>query len=245
MMTCVFLGATTFSEAVLNSLISQKSTVVKAVFAVPKTFSISYSKAKVRNTNFADLKSIAKKLKVPYHEINGTQGHKLSDYEGLIKKINPDVILVMGWYYMIPASIRNLSKYGAWGIHASLLPDYAGGAPLVWAMINGENQTGVSLFKLSDGVDDGDIIAQKKIKISANDNIKTLYDKATHTSIEILNTSLKQGVKKIKITPQNLSKQKIYPQRSPADGKIDWTWSADNIRNFIRAQTKPYLNCMV
>ena len=70
-------------------------------------------------------------------------------------------MLILGWFYKVPKSIRDLSKLGAWGIHASLLPKYAGGSPLTWAIINGEKQTGITLFRLDDGIDDGDIISQK------------------------------------------------------------------------------------
>ena len=62
-------------------------------------------------------------------------------------KLKPDVILALGWYYIVPKSIRDIPKYGAWGIHASLLPEYAGGAPLVWSIINGE-KTEVTLFRM-------------------------------------------------------------------------------------------------
>jgi methionyl-tRNA formyltransferase len=70
---------------------------------------------------------------------------------------NPDAFLVAGWYHMIPKIWRNLAP--AYGLHASLLPDYSGGAPLVWAMINGETKTGVTLFQMDDGVDSGPIVA--------------------------------------------------------------------------------------
>ena len=68
-------------------------------------------------------------------------------------------MLFIGWYYIVPKSLRSLAKYGAWGIHASLLPKYAGGAPLSWAIINGEKKTGVTLFKLESGIDNGDIFS--------------------------------------------------------------------------------------
>ena len=239
-MNIVFLGCTSFSETILQELIKLKNVTISAIFSIPVDFSISYSKEKVRNTNFADLSTYAQDLNIPFYSIDSEKGKRITDYTETLKDLNPDVILVMGWYYMVPKKIREIANYGAWGIHASLLPNYAGGAPLVWAIIEGEKRTGVSLFKLSDGVDDGDIITQAEFPIEPNDTIKEVYDKATSASIEVLNDVFSRGIDQIEVKVQDKTKIKVYPQRSPADGEIDWSWPSEKIRNFIRAQTKPY-----
>lgn len=239
-MKIVFLGCTSFSETILKELIKHKNMSISAIFSIPVDFSISYSDEKVRNTNFADLTKYANDLNIPIFWVDSDKGQRITDYTDKLKQFNPDVILVMGWYYMVPKKIRELAKYGAWGIHASLLPNYAGGAPLVWAIIEGQNSTGVSLFKLSDGVDDGDIIAQAEFPIEINDTIKEVYNKATLASIKLLNDVFRSDIKQIEFKVQDKTKIKIYPQRSPIDGEIDWNWPAEKIRNFIRAQTKPY-----
>ena len=236
----VFLGCTKFSEEILSELISKVDNAeIKLIFSTPKKFKISYSKKKVKNFNYSNLEHIAKKNNIDYYQINHEKGENITDFYKTILSVKPDIILVMGWYYMVPKKIRETAKLGAWGIHASLLPDYAGGAPLVWAIINGEKKTGVSLFKLENGVDDGDIISQKEFDIKENDNINDVYKKATKASkkilLEILGTT-----KDYKFKPQDKSKIKIYPQRKPEDGEINVNWSADKIHDFIRAQTKPY-----
>ena len=109
---------------------------------------------------------------------------------------------------------------------------------MVWAMINGEKETGVSLFKMEDGIDDGAIILQEKISIDYDDTIKTLLEKALISSKKILLSALNQ--KSVTYNPQDKSKIKVYPQRSPEDGEIDWSLDGEKIRNFVRAQTKPY-----
>ena len=139
---------------------------------------------------------------------------------------------------MIPKSIREIPVEGVWGIHASLLPNYAGGAPLVWAIINGETKTGVTLFKMDSGVDDGPIIDQKALAINHDDNIGTIIKKVAKISKVIIFKSLMRD--KIKYMPQDKSKIKVFPQRNPADGEIDWSWDSVKIKNFVRAQTKPY-----
>ena len=238
----IFLGATEFSKELLMHLINN-GFIPEAIFAIPREFYILYRnkgiRRKVINFNYANLKSISEKFNIPYFEINGEKGKKLKDYREVIKSISPHLILVLGWYYMVPKSIRSIAPFGAWGIHASLLPKYAGGAPLVWAIINGEKETGVTLFKLSDGIDDGDIIAQRSFTIDFYDSIKDVYRKAIKASKDILLDSL-INIDKIKFKPQDKSKIEVYPQRTPEDGKIDWNGSVIEIYNFIRAQTNPY-----
>jgi methionyl-tRNA formyltransferase len=236
-MRIIFFGCTKFSEILLKNLLLENHSIV-GVFSIPEKFNISYSDAKVKNTNFADIKLIAKENNILHYEVDSVPGKKTSDYSLEIMKLKPDVILVLGWYYMVPKSIRDIPKYGAWGIHASLLPEYAGGAPLVWSIINGEKKTGVTLFRMESGVDDGDIIAQESFPILDQDTIKEVYEKATISSIKILRQVLISS--KVEFKPQDKTKIKIYPQRSPEDGLIDWSWDIERIKNFIRAQTKPY-----
>jgi len=233
-----FLGATNYSKELLLFLI-ENNLIPKAIFSIPQEFNISYSEKKVKNINHANLKAIAEKHSIPYYEIDSIEGKKTKDYESIIKELNLNLILVLGWYYMVPKSTRALTKYGAWGIHASLLPKYAGGAPLNWAIINGEKETGVTLFRMEDGVDDGDIIAQKAFSIEQEDTIKEVYDKATVVSKQIL-TEVLSNIESIKFTSQDKSKIEVFPQRSPKDGRIDFSKTAKEIYDFVRAQSSPY-----
>lgn len=237
-MKIVFLGATKFSEAMLLHLLENNIPVAK-LFTIPSEFSISYSATKVKNYNFADLAAIGKKFGIPCALVDSVNGSTINDYYNEIQSLSPDVILVMGWYYMVPKKIRDLAVYGAWGIHASLLPEYAGGAPLVWAIIKGQKKTGVSLFRLDNGVDDGDIISQAEIIIEDNDTIKEVYQKAIDVSKKILSDSL-LNIHEVQFHPQDKTKIKVYPQRKPEDGEIDLSWPARQIHNFIRAQAPPY-----
>ena len=239
MMKVAFLGCTKYSEELLRSIIENKSCEVLVIFAIPKKFKLNYSQEPVTNSNYADLSVFARKLNIPFYLINGEKGNRIIDYKSLLSELKTDVILVMGWYYMVPDSIRNLAKYGAWGIHASLLPNYAGGAPLVWAIIEGQEKSGVTLFKLDSGVDDGDIIKQSEFKIDKLDDIALVYEKATALSKKILNDALSLGDKN-EFRPQNTGELKIYPQRSPEDGEINLEWDSERIYNFVRAQSSPY-----
>ena len=164
-----------------------------------------------------------------------------SMYDVFLNRCRPDLVLVLGWYYMIPKKARKMPKFGTLGIHASLLPKYRGGAPIPWAIINGETKTGVTLFSIEDGVDNGDIVAQESFSIEEYDDCRTVYNKATKASLEILREYLpKITGEKVRYTKQREDEASYFPQRSPEDGEIDWSDSTKSIYNFVRAQTRPY-----
>lgn len=235
----IFLGSTLFSQQLFDELILDKDIEIVAIFSIPEKFNISYSKDKVKNYNYHSFIQEAQKYNIKRFEVD-SNNKKLDSYEDIIKILNADILLVLGWYYMIPKNIRELAKYGAWGIHASLLPNYAGGAPLTWAIINGEKKTGVTLFKMDDGVDNGPIIAQNEFLIEDNDTIKEVYEKATIESKKMLKDVLKRDFKNIVFKEQDQKAIEVFPQRNPNDGQIDLSKSAKDISNFIRAQSSPY-----
>lgn len=231
-----FLGASAFGYALLETLIKKRYDIV-AIMTLPQKFRISYSPKPITLFYYKDFNALAVKYNIPLIRVR----RRLKDYFEKIKEFSPDLILVLGWYHFVPKNIRALPRKGCIGIHASLLPSYAGGSPLVWAIINGETETGVSMFYLNEGIDSGDIIAQRKFSIRPNDDIVTLYQKATNVSTELLLEYLPRfELGNAPRYKQNFSLRSIYPQRSPKDGKIDWTKSTREIRDFIRAQTKPY-----
>lgn len=158
-----------------------------------------------------------------------------------VAQLQPDLTLVAGWYYMVGKDLRNVAPKGAIGLHGSLLPKYRGGAPLVWSMINGEEEGGISLFYLEDGVDAGDIIGQERFLIEDDDTIADSLVKLEEAGERLLERYLPLLAKgEAPRIPQNHSEATEFPQRSPADGEVDWSKSASEIRNFIRAQTRPY-----
>lgn len=231
----IFLGSTKYGGDILESLL-QKGCIPKAIFSIPEYFSISYSKTQVRNYNFYDFETLAKQNEIPFYWVD--QSTPLQVYADKIKEWRLEFMLVAGWYYKIPPPIYTLSKLGAFGFHSSLLPKYAGGAPLVWAMINGESKSGVTLFQMQEQMDNGDIIMQESFDIAFSDTIQEVLHKSTQCAIAM---SLKLFDKDyhITFTPQN-AKQEYYPQRSPSDGEIDLSWDSTRLYNFIRAQSSPY-----
>ena len=186
---------------------------------------------------FADIASYSREHNVNYQVL--AHGMKDQRLLTLVRSWCPDIFIVAGWYHMVPKSWRELAP--AYGLHASLLPDYSGGAPLVWAMIKGEKKTGITLFKMADGVDDGPILGQLETEIFFDDTIKTLYNRIENLGFDLLEKHVPLMANRTAVLkPQNELYRRVYPQRGPDDGQIDWLWSSHRIYDFIRAQTKPY-----
>ncbi len=236
-MRIAFFGATEVGKACCNVLLALGQDVV-GILTMPRDFSISYSKNRlVRNVLHANMQGLGEEHDIPVVEVTG----KMADYVDVVRSWKPDFILVVGWYYMIPKVIRDLAPLGCAGIHASLLPRFAGGAPLVWAIINGETETGVSLFYFDDGVDSGDLIAQSRFPILWDDTIETVLARAEREIVSMVLFEIpKLAAGTASRIPQKLEGRRIWPQREPEDGLIDWTQSPEAIHNFIRAQTRPY-----
>lgn len=236
-MEIAFLGSTEMGFKCCKKLIDMGLTI-QGILTLPEEFTITYNNKTVKRKNvmYRNFSVFAKQgIDVKFYK--GT----MKEYLPIFKKWNPKLIFIVGWYHMIPEAIRQTAPYGCVGIHASLLPKYRGGAPLVWAMLNGEKKTGITLFYLEEGVDNGDIIAQKEIIIQKEDTIQTVYEKATEEAIQITEEYIPRILDATnKRFPQNEHEATYYPQRFPEDGEIDWKKSPEEIHNFIRAQTKPY-----
>lgn len=234
----VIFGCTKFSKDIIEFLIKENLVEIVGIVSSPEYFQISYSSTPVRNYNYSDLSKIQTNSSWHYLFANSLKkpNNLLLNH---LKNYSFDVILVVGWYFMVPSYIRQLANLGAWGIHSSLLPIYAGGAPLVWAMINGEKSTGVTLFRLDSGVDDGDIILQEEFKIEANDYISDLIFKSTKATKNLLRQTF-NSFDQICFKPQDKSLINPLPQRNPDDGLINLSWDYDRVSRFIRAQSRPY-----
>ena len=152
-----------------------------------------------------------------------------------IISINPDIIVVVA-FRMIPKSIWKIPKYGTINLHASLLPNYRGSAPINWAIINNENFTGVTTFFIDDKIDTGDVLLQEKIKVDKKINAGELHDKlkvigaitVKKTIKEILNNTL------IKKKQKQDGNYKTAYKFDKENIKIDWTKNCLEIHNKIR-----------
>ncbi|MFO1000191.1 MAG: bifunctional UDP-4-amino-4-deoxy-L-arabinose formyltransferase/UDP-glucuronic acid oxidase ArnA [Planctomycetaceae bacterium] len=162
-------------------------------------------------------------------------------WENRIRELEPDLIFSFYYRDMVKSQILQIPKLGCINLHGSLLPSYRGRSPVNWVLVNGETETGVTLHYMTPRADAGDIIAQRAISISYFDTAKTLFKKVITEAATLLAETLpaiKDGT--ATRTPQDDSKASYYGGRQPSDGEIDWTKSAEEVRNLVRAVTKPY-----
>lgn len=158
-----------------------------------------------------------------------------------LSKLNCDLLLSINYLYIIEQDLISLPKEYAINFHGSLLPKYRGRTPHVWAIINGETQTGVTAHLIDQNMDSGDIIHQIPIEINPEATGADLL-KLFHIVYPELISKVLSNVNKRTLTlrPQDNSKAVYFDRRTPEDGKIDWDWCKKRIRNWIRAQSKPY-----
>lgn len=183
-------------------------------------------------------RSLCCEFEVPLFEIR-----HINDAEaiGILHKLDPDVVFVIGWSQLVGPEALRVPKFGMIGAHAALLPQNRGSAPINWAIINGETETGNTLMWLAEGVDEGDIIDQMKFPITPFDTCETLYQRVAETNkIMILRTLQKLLAGKRPCFKQAHTNEPVLPRRRPQDGLIDWSKTSKQIYDFVRALTRPY-----
>lgn len=152
----------------------------------------------------------------------------------------PDLLLSVSWRYLVSAEIYLRARTAA-VFHDALLPAYRGFSPTVWAILNGEDHTGVTLFHMDAGTDDGDIIDQLRVPIGPEDTIAEVMDRVTDAYINILDRNatalLTSSASRI---PQNHARATYTCKRLPEDNQIDWSAPTQVVYNLIRATTAPY-----
>jgi len=162
-------------------------------------------------------------------------------WAGRIREMKPDVIFSFYYRKLIKPAILDIPPAGCFNLHGSLLPRYRGRCPINWVLVNGEKETGVTLHAMTPRPDDGDIVGQRKIEISDDDTALSLHRKAAEAASVLLDELLPQiesgTAPRI---PQDSSKASYYGGRGPEDGEIQWEKPAREIRNLVRAVTRPY-----
>ncbi len=222
------MGTPAFACPALEALHQSSHDIVAVVTGQDKQIGRG---RKVIPTNVATL---AEKL-----EINTIKPASLKDdslFEQ-IKSLSPDLIVVIA-FRILPKKLYSLAKLGAINIHGSLLPKYRGAAPINWALVNGEKETGLSAFYLKKKVDTGDIISQVKLNIEQDDNFDSLYNKLSNISAQFLLSTISQ-IESDNAEPlvQDESLASAAPKISPFDALIDFGFPAENVVNFVRGMS--------
>jgi methionyl-tRNA formyltransferase len=163
---------------------------------------------------------------------------KNKDFFDTITGLKPDIFIVVAYGHILPKDILAIPETGAINLHASLLPKYRGPAPIQWAIINGEKETGVTTMLIDDGLDTGDILHSSKEKITEVDTSATLHDRLAVLGANLLIKTLK-AFENNDINPiaQDHASATYAPLLKKGDGRIVWKITAEHIASFIRGVT--------
>ena len=158
-----------------------------------------------------------------------------------LKAARPDILFAIGWRWILRAEVLAIPPKGCLGIHGSLLPKLRGFAPVNWALIRDEKETGPTLFYFDEGMDTGDIVGQRPFPITDEDDAATVRARIANESVALLEEMLPMLASgTAPRRPQNHSNATYGEQRRPEDGRIDWTWEPRRVFNFVRGLTRPY-----
>lgn len=153
----------------------------------------------------------------------------------------PTLLLSVGWRYLVPRHVYEAPRQGSYVFHDSLLPRYRGFSPTVWAIINGETETGVTLFKMTESVDAGPIVDQVAVPINRQDTIAEVRERVTGAYIELIRKNLGALLTgQVSLRPQDEAAATYTCKLLPDDVGIDWRQPAETVYNLIRAYTRPY-----
>jgi methionyl-tRNA formyltransferase len=225
----VFFGTPDFAVGSLKALVDADFKVAAVVTATDKPSGRGHKMQSPPVKVFADENNIPclqpKNLKDPLF-IQELQSFKA------------DLQIVVA-FRMLPEIVWNMPELGTYNVHASLLPNYRGAAPINWAIINGEKTTGVSTFKLKHEIDTGSVLLQREVSIDDADNVGTVHDKLMVAGAELLVESVtKISEGKIELKPQDLNAvNKEAPKIFKQDCQIGWNLKAFQVRNFIRGMS--------
>jgi len=190
------------------------------------------------NTWFRSVAQLAASLGIPVHAPSDPN-HPL--WIERIRRLEPDFIFSFYYRKLLKKQLLGIPARGSFNLHGSLLPKYRGRAPVNWALVHGETETGVSLHYMTSNPDAGDIVGQRAVEIVDEDDARTLHAKLAIAGAGLLDEllpQLKEGT--APRIEQDASQATVFGKRRPADGEIDWTAGAAEVRNLVRAVTAPY-----
>ncbi len=226
-MRVVFMGTPDFAVGTLEKLVETGHEVVGVVTQPDKP------KGRGKAMQPTPVKEAALK-----HGLQVYQPRKVREesFQEVLRELAPEVIVVVAFGQIIPKSILELPKYGCLNVHASLLPKYRGAAPIQWAVIDGEKTAGVTIMKMDEGLDTGDMYSVAEIPLSADETGGSLFDKLSSLGAELLADTLpKVAAGELTAVPQPEESPTEYARMiSKEDGRIDWCRPAEELERRIR-----------
>ncbi len=230
----VFMGTPHFAVPALQKLIERRADLIGVVTQPDRPV------GRGQHLKPSPIKELSRAHNLPIFQPTKV---KDPDFIDVFLKLHPDLVVVVAYGQIIPRQLLDIPTCGFINVHSSLLPAYRGAAPINRALINGETQTGVTIMRLDEGMDTGDIIIQEAVSILPEDDAATLHDRLARHGAQLLSKTLDMlktgGWHPV---PQDHHKATYAPMLKKEDGLINWTEDAARIANKIRGMT-PWPGC--
>ena len=226
-MRVIFMGTPDFATGTLEEIVKAGHEVVGVVTQPDKP------KGRGKTMMLTPVKETALKYDLPVYQPKKVRE---SEFVELLRSLNPDVMVVAAFGQIITKEILDMPKYGCINVHASLLPAYRGAAPIQWAVINGDKESGVTIMQMDEGIDTGDMIEKAVVPIAEDETGGSLFDKLSHTGAKLC-------VKVLKDLEEGTAVREKQPEESTTPyakmidkkmGEVDWKKSAKEIEQLIR-----------
>jgi len=230
-MKIVFMGTPDFSLPSLKTLLESKHKIVAVVTQPDK------ERGRGQKVSFTSVKQFATDKNIPVFQPEKLKGNQ--EFVEQMKSLEPDLFVVVA-FRILPKEVFDIPKFGSFNLHGSYLPKYRGAAPIQWALINGETETGLTTFKLAKKVDTGKIYLLQKLEIFPADNFETLHDRMSELGAKlVLNTVdlIESGNYELKTQDDSLASP--APKITKEICEINWNKSATEIHNLVRGLS-PY-----
>lgn len=225
-MNIIFMGTPDFSLPSLKILLESRRKILAVITQPDK------ERGRGRKISFTPVKQLALEYNLPVFQPEKLKGNKVFIEE--MNALKPDLFVVVA-FRILPKEVFEIPRYGSFNLHASYLPKYRGAAPIQWALINGETETGLTTFKLAEKVDTGNIYLQQKIEINPEDNFETLHDRMSDLGAKlVLDTVNLIGSGNYELKPQDDSLASPAPKITKEICQFDWNKPAIEIHNLVR-----------
>ena len=227
-MKIIFMGTPEKSAVVLQALLDAGHEILAVVTQPDRP------KGRGQKIAFSPVKELALAKYLPVQQPEKLKNNQV--FFSFLKSLQPELMVVVAYGKILPEAMLSIPRYGSINLHASLLPKYRGAAPIQWALLNGEQATGVTIMRLNPRLDAGEIILQEKIVIEDKDNAESLAQKLFARGGELLLEALRQIEQgKAQYRMQNEAGVSYAPAISKESGEIDWRKTAVEINNRLRA----------
>ncbi|WP_024800459.1 methionyl-tRNA formyltransferase [Nocardia sp. BMG51109] len=229
-MRIVSFGYQTWGRKTLQALIDSEHEVVLAV-------THPASEDSYKGIWSDSVEELAREHGIPVHLTERADEETID----LVKRAEPDVMVVNSWYTWMPRELYAMPTHGTLNLHDSLLPKFTGFSPVLWALISGESEFGLTVHRMDERLDAGDILVQRSLPIGPDATGTGLVLDGLELIPEVVNealAALESGTAEWR--PQNNAERTYFHKRSDRDSRMDWHWDAVDLERFVRALSEPY-----